>query len=272
LPPPVALWRGERDEAIAAKMREMIAANEVPGAVTVVATKDGVSHLGVIGHAEAGKKRALRKDSIFWIASMTKPVTAVAVMMMQDEGKLSIDDPVSKYIPEFGANGVTLRHMLTHTSGMGEATPSELASARTLAEMVPIYAKKPLGFAPGSQWKYCQSGINMLGRVVEIVSGMTLDKFFDKRLFKSLGMKDTGFYLSGKQMSRWLLPRGGTQMGWWIRLSACWQENPQRRVTAFLRPTEACSQRGRTMLASRGCCFGAGNWTGNVTSARSRSN
>lgn len=197
---------GERDAAIAAKMREMIAGNEIPGAVTVVATRDGVSHLGVIGHGDAGKTRLLRKDSIFWIASMTKPVTALAVLMLQDEGKLSIEDPVSKYIPEFGANGVTLRHMLTHTSGMGEATAAELASAKTLAEMVPVYAKKPLGFAPGSQWRYCQTGINMLGRVVEIVSGMPLDQFFAKRIFQPLGMKDTTFYLNEKQMKRWVRP------------------------------------------------------------------
>jgi len=197
---------GERDAAIAARMQEMIAKNEVPGAVTVVVSRDGVTHLGVAGHAEAAKKRPLRKDSIFWIASMTKPVTAVAVMMLRDEGKLSIDDPLSKYIPEFGSNGVTLRHMLTHTSGMGEATPAELATAKTLAEMVPIYAKKPQGFAPGSQWRYCQSGINMLGRVVEVVSGQTLDKFLEKRIFKPLGMKDTTFYLANKQMKRWVTP------------------------------------------------------------------
>jgi CubicO group peptidase (beta-lactamase class C family) len=201
-------FAGERDAAIAAKMQEMIAQNEVPGAVTVVATRDGVSHVGVAGHADAAKTRPLAKDSIFWIASMTKPVTAVAVMMMQDEGKLSIDDPLAKYIPEFGANGVTLRHMLTHTSGMGEATPAELATAKTLADLVPIYTKKPVFFAAGSQWRYCQSGINMLGRVVEIVSGMPLDQFFAKRIFKPLGMKDTTFYLSGKQMKRWVTPAG----------------------------------------------------------------
>ena len=199
-------FAGEQDASIAAKMRDMIARNEVPGAVTVIATRDGVSHLGVIGHADAGKTRPLRKDSIFWIASMTKPVTAVAVLMMQDEGKLSIDDPLAKYIPEFGANGVTLRHMLTHTSGMGESTTEEWASAKTLADMVPIYARKPLGFMPGSQWKYCQSGINMLGRVVEIVSGMPIDQFFAKRIFAPLGMKDTAFYLAGKQMKRWVRP------------------------------------------------------------------
>jgi CubicO group peptidase (beta-lactamase class C family) len=137
---------------------------------------------------------------------MTKPVTAVAVLMMQDEGKLSIDDPLAKYLPDFADSGVTLRHMLTHTSGMGEATELELAEAKTLADLVPVYAKKPLGFKPGSQWLYCQAGINMLGRVVEITSGLRLEEFFSRRLFQPLGMKDTTFYLSQSQLNRWVKP------------------------------------------------------------------
>lgn len=200
------VWAGDRDAAITAKMQEMVTKNEVPGAVTVVATRDGISHLGVTGYANAAKTTPLRKDSIFWIASMTKPVTAVAVLMMQDEGKLSIEDPLEKYIPEFKGNGVTLRHMLTHTSGMGEATPAELASAKTLADLVPIYAKKPAAFTPGSQWRYCQSGINMLGRVVEVVSGQPLDVFFAKRIFGPLKMKDTAFYLKKGQLKRLVTP------------------------------------------------------------------
>ena len=198
---------------IAASMQEMIAKNEVPGAVTVVANREGITHLAATGHADAAKSRPLTKDSIFWIASMTKPVTAVAVMMLQDEGKLSIEDPLEKYIPEFKGNGVTLRHMLTHTSGMGEATPAELASAKTLADMVPIYAKKPAGFTPGAQWRYCQSGINMLGRVVEVVSKMPLDQFMAKRIFKPLGMKDTTFYLTAKQMKRMVTPAAKGETG-----------------------------------------------------------
>lgn len=197
-----------RDAAIQAAMRDAIAQNEIPGAVTAIVTRDGVAHLGVTGHADPGKTRALRKDSIFWIASMTKPITAVSVLMLRDEGKLSIEDPVAKYIPEFaaGLKGVTLRHMLTHTSGMGEATPQELAGARGLADLVPVYAAKPLGFEPGSQWRYCQSGINMLGRVVEIVSGQSFPDFIGARILKPLGMKDTTFYLTEKQMPRLTTP------------------------------------------------------------------
>ena len=202
-----ALAAGERDAAIKSAMRDMIVKNEIPGAVTVIVTPKGIAHMAATGHADPAKSRKLRKDSIFWIASMTKPITAVSVLMLQDEGKLSIEDPVSKYIPEFSdLKGITLRHMLTHTSGMGEATAQELAGAKKLADLVPIYAKKKVGFEPGSQWRYCQSGINMLGRVVEIVSGKSFPDFIAARLLQPLGMKDTTFYLSAAQMPRLTTP------------------------------------------------------------------
>lgn len=135
---------------------------------------------------------------------MTKPVTAVAVMMLYDEGKLKPSDPVAKYIPEFAdlktpsgkpAN-LTITHILTHTSGLGEAVGDEARKAKTLAELVPFWVAKPTSFEPGSKWAYCQSGINAAGRIVEVVSGMTFDEFLEKRLFGPLGMKDTTFYPS----------------------------------------------------------------------------
>ncbi len=200
------LIAAERDDVIAAAMRRMIDQHEIPGAVTVITTPAGVTHLGVIGHANAAATLPLKKNSIFWIASMTKPITAVAVLMLQDEGKLSIEDRLGKYLPEFAASTVTLKHMLTHTSGMGEATTEELKSAKTLADLVPVYAKKPAFFPPGENWKYCQSGINMLGRVVGVVAGQNLDVFLATRLFRPLGMKDTKFYLSEKQKPRLVTP------------------------------------------------------------------
>lgn len=186
-------------------MDGMITQNEIPGAVTVVVNRRGIEHLDVTGYADAAHSRPLQKDSIFWIASMTKPVTAVAVLMMRDEGKLSIDDPLVKYIPGFDPR-ITLKHMLTHTSGMGEGTPDELKTAKTLADLVPIYTAKPVAFAPGTQWKYCQSGINMLGRVVEIVSKQPLQDFFAARIFQPLKMKDTTFYPTPAQMPRVVTP------------------------------------------------------------------
>jgi CubicO group peptidase (beta-lactamase class C family) len=149
-------------DSIPERMREMIAQNEIPGAVTVVATHDSVLRMDAQGWAGPDRKTPMRVDSIFWIASMSKPVTATAVLMLMEEGKLSLDDPVAKYIPEVGglktgdgkAQRITLRHLLTHTSGMGEATEAEAQAARTLSELIPAFAAKPLAFFTGTEWRY----------------------------------------------------------------------------------------------------------------------
>src|SRR5690349_18122695 len=209
-------------DSIRARMHDIIIANEVPGAVTVVATYDSVLRMDAQGWADPEHKSLMRVDSIFWIASMSKPITATAVLMLMEEGKLSLDDPIAKYVPELAglktANGktarITLRHLLTHTSGMGEATDEEAKAARTLSDLVPAFASKPLAFEPGSKWKYCQSGILTLGRIVEVVSGVPFEVFLRKRIFDPLGMKDTTFYLSEAQMPRWVIPakREGEQL------------------------------------------------------------
>jgi CubicO group peptidase (beta-lactamase class C family) len=149
-------------------------------------------------------------DAIFWIASMTKPLTATAILMLQDEGKLSVDDPVAKYLPELGSlktpdgqpANLTLKHLLTHTSGMPEATREQYKTARTLADVIPFYTNRTLAFVPGTKWQYCQSGINSLGRIVEVVSGQPFADFLQKRILGPLGMKDTGFYLTDAQLPR----------------------------------------------------------------------
>jgi len=205
---------GGRTRPIQDAMQPLIDAGEIPGVVTLVASRNGITHVLAQGYADAAKRIPMKKDAIFAIASMSKPVTGSAVMMLQDEGKLSVNDPVSKYIPELGklkmADGtgvtVTLKHMMTHTSGMGEATAEESAAAKTLQDLVGPWASKPVAFAPGSQWKYCQSGINGLCRVVEVVSGMPFSDFLDKRLFGPLGMKSTTFYPSEKQLPRFVRP------------------------------------------------------------------
>src|SRR6267142_2713085 len=123
-------------DSIPARMHDVIVANEVPGAVTVVATRDSVLRMDAQGWADPEHKSFMRVDSIFWIASMSKPITATAMLM--EEGKLSLDDPIAKYVPELAglktADGktprITLRHLLTHTSGMGEATDEEAKAAR----------------------------------------------------------------------------------------------------------------------------------------------
>jgi CubicO group peptidase (beta-lactamase class C family) len=196
--------------AISDRVRQYIAANEIAGAVTLVATPDRILHLDAVGDAVREPPQAMRTDAIFWIASMSKPTLATLLLMLQDEGLLSVDDPVAKYLPEFKglrtADGrpaeITIRHLLTHTSGLGEITGDQARACRTLAEVIPLYIARPVAFTPGSRWVYCQSGINTGGRIAEVVTGEPLDKLMERRLFEPLGMKDTTFYLTGNQLPR----------------------------------------------------------------------
>jgi CubicO group peptidase (beta-lactamase class C family) len=198
------------EPAIAGAIQPFVENQAIAGAVMLVAGKEQVRSLTTIGYADLAAKRPMQADNLFWIASMTKPVTATAVLMLQEEGKLSVDDPVAKYLPELAnlktADGkpgnLTLRHLLTHTSGMGEATPQESGAAKKLADLIPGFAKKPLQFEPGTQWQYCQSGINSLGRIIEIVSGQSYPEFVQRRIFDPLGMKDTTFYPTSAQAAR----------------------------------------------------------------------
>lgn len=191
-------------------MREMVRRGEIAGAVTAVAGRDRVLHLSATGRADIAADRPMRTNSLFWIASMTKPVTAVAVLMLQDEGRLKVSDPVAKYLPEFAdlktpsgrpAN-LTITQILTHTSGLAEASGNEEANARTLADLVPLWLSRPMQFEPGSRWNYSQSGINAASRIVEVVSGMSFDAFLQERLFGPLGMKDTTFFPEGELRER----------------------------------------------------------------------
>jgi CubicO group peptidase (beta-lactamase class C family) len=196
--------------AVAAKMAEYVKANEIAGAVTVVVEKDGTLYEDCVGHADLAAKKPMSPDTVFWIASMTKPITGAAIMILWDEKKLSLDDPISKYIPEAanlkGPDGkpavVTIRHILTHTAGLAETQPAVQFAATKIADLLPPVWEKPLAFAPGSQWRYCQSGINTAGRIVEIVSGQDFPEFVEQRIFKPLGMVDTTFYLGEAQAAR----------------------------------------------------------------------
>ena len=195
---------------VGAAMQEMVAKNEIAGAVTVVVAKDKVLHLESTGLADVAAKRAMTADTLFWIASMTKPITGTAVLMLQDEGKLNVGDPVAKYLPEFAnlktpsgkpAN-LTITQILTHTSGLGEAGGPGAKEAKALAELVPLWLAAPMQFEPGAKWSYTQSGINAAARIVEVVSGMSFDAFLEQRLFAPLGMKDTTFYPTEVQRAR----------------------------------------------------------------------
>jgi CubicO group peptidase (beta-lactamase class C family) len=178
-------------------------------------------------------KKPMPKDALFRLASTTKPVTAAAVLILIEEGKLRLNDPVSKHIPEFknqkaavlnppgsaerystvsSDRDITILDLLTHTSGLasgGATTPdfAKIIGARkptdTLADFIPRLGALPLDFQPGAQWRYSgQAGFDILGRIVEIASGLPFDRFLRERLFDPLGMKDTAFSVPEKDQPR----------------------------------------------------------------------
>ena len=201
---PYAFGDSPKLPGIGAAMQEMIAKNEIAGAVTVVVQEDKVLHLESTGFADLAAKKPMTPDTLFWVASMTKPVTGTAILMLQDEGKLKVGDPVAKYLPGFAGlktpsgkpANLTITQILTHTSGLGEASGPDAQKARTLADLVPLWLAAPMQYEPGEKWKYTQSGINAAARVVEVLSGMSFDAFLQNRLFDPLGMKHTTFYLT----------------------------------------------------------------------------
>lgn len=208
-------------DAVVEKMDGFVKSSEIAGAVTLVADEEKILHLSADGFSNIGKNEPMAADSVFWIASMTKPVTATAVMMVEEKGLLSVKDPVAKYLPEFAklkdAEGnpvtITIEQCLVHTSGLSELTPEETRGCSTLEDIAPMIAAKPVKFAPGSRWAYCQTGINMAARVVEVVSGMRFPEFLQEHLFGPLEMKDTGFYPGERQVSRLATPYRRTPAG-----------------------------------------------------------
>jgi CubicO group peptidase (beta-lactamase class C family) len=174
------------------------------------------SHI-TFGLADVAKKRSMSKDSMFWIASMTKPMTAMGVMMLVEEGKVKLDDPLEKFVPEFKGiqlktaqglvapkRAVTVKDLLTHTSGIDTTTATAAntpVDTLPVAEMCVAYAKKPLVNEPGSQWTYNNNGINLLGRIIEVASGKPFADFMEERLFEPLGMTNTTFYPTDAQWS-----------------------------------------------------------------------
>ena len=217
-----------------------IESRDISGAVTLVARKGQIAYFDAQGLMDIETNKPMTKDAIFRIASMTKPVVGVAILMMMEEGKVRLTDPVSKFIPEFkdlkvavaqpnqgqaGGRGagteprfytvpadreITIKDLLTHTSGLVSGTISTAEAAKiqrkpgdTLADYIPHLSQVPLEFQPGSRWTYSPgAGFDTLGRVVEIVSGQNLDQFLKQRIFEPLGMKDTVFNVSDAQRSR----------------------------------------------------------------------
>ena len=208
----------DRFAGVPVAVRPFVDHGEISGAVMLVATKDKVLHLSAVGQSDLATGRQLQVDDIFWIASMTKPITAVALALLVDDGKLTFDDPVEKYLPEFhdpwviegqssgrrvlvkALRPIKLRDLLTHTSGLGEYSVTD--PHWTLATMSRMLSREPLRFQPGTRWAYSTAGIDTLGRVVEVVSGMPFAGFMQRRLLGPLGMKNTTWWPSTEQESR----------------------------------------------------------------------
>lgn len=207
---------------IPARLQPFVDDKVLAGAVTLVATKDRILATDTVGYANLETQKPMAADSLFWIASMSKPITCTALMMLVDEGKISVDDPVEKYLPEFKgqwvvaeqsadkmvlkkpAHPITIKNILSHTSGLsfksGIETPT--LDLLPLASRVQSYAMVPLQFEPDSKYQYSNEGINTGGRIIEVVSGMSYESFLEELLFKPLGMKDTTFWPDEAQISR----------------------------------------------------------------------
>lgn len=212
----------EPAKAIASAVRPFVDSNTLAGAVMLVASKDKVLSLEAVGWSDIAARKPMKTDALFWIASQSKPMTAAALMMLVDEGKVNLDDPVEKYLPEFKgqmlaverdaehvllrkpAHPISVREVLSHTSGLPFSSPMEQPTLDSLPlrDAVRSYAMVPLQFPPGTKYQYSNAGINTAGRIIEVVSGMPYEKFMDDRLFQPLGMKDTTFWPSEKQTKR----------------------------------------------------------------------
>jgi len=199
----------ERLKAVAPQFEEFITDGQIAGAVGLVATADRVVTVAVAGKADIASGRPMREDTIFRIASMTKPITATALMQLVEQGKLSVDDPVSKHIPSFRGlktkegmevREVTVKDILTHTAGLAQPERGDYRS-HTLAEIADRIAAKPLEFEPGSKWQY-SSGLSVAGRLIEIASGESYADYVAKHISGPLGMTDTAFQLSSAQAAR----------------------------------------------------------------------
>jgi CubicO group peptidase (beta-lactamase class C family) len=231
----------ERLQRIDEMLQRHIEAKAISGAIAVVARKGRVAHFRTIGLMDIESKKPMTRDAVFRLASMTKPIIGVAIMILVEEGKVHVNDPVSRFIPQFkdmkvavpnlsaaapaaGAPDIAgvpfttvaanreimIRDLLTHTSGLvsgpisaQQALKVPRANTETLADYIPRLATIPLEFQPGTRWAYSPSAaFETLGRVIEVASGQSLDHFLRERIFEPLGMKDTYFGPPADRASR----------------------------------------------------------------------
>lgn len=225
----------DRLQRVSAHLQRYIDAGEISGAVSLVARRGKVVHYQAQGYADIASEKPMEKDAIFSLASMTKPVASLAAMMLLEEGRFLLDDPIYKWLPEYehmqvavpnkpnerGGPGyrlvpavrpITIRHLLSHSAGLPSGTSGvtmddyrklrELRSPeKPINEYVTALAGLPLNFQPGDAWEYGPA-TDVLGRLIEVISGQPLDEFFAQRIFKPLGMTDTFFYLPKDRLPR----------------------------------------------------------------------
>jgi CubicO group peptidase (beta-lactamase class C family) len=198
---------------LAGTVQPFVAAHQVAGAVLLVADRERILAHEAVGYADVATQMPMKIDSVFWIASQTKPITATALMLLVDEGKLKLDDPVEQYLPEFKniqlagkkpTNTMTVRQLLNHTSGMPFKSTQEQPTLDVLSikDSVLTYTQTPLVSEPGTKFLYSNCGINTAGRLIEVIAQMPYETFLQKRLLDPLGMKETTFWPTPEQVPR----------------------------------------------------------------------
>ncbi len=213
-------WAATPSGAIDAALQAGVAGKSIPGVIAMAADRNGIIYRGAFGVSDAATGKALREDDLFRIASMTKAVTSTAAMQLIEQERFALEDPVAKYLPEFAkaqkfqsfdhktgaytlapvTKPVTVRHLLTHTSGLGYDFTSDV-----LRDFKPRagenYLPPPFIFEPGERWHYGTS-TDQLGRLVEKVSGQKLEDYFREHIFAPLGMNDTSYNVPAEKQSR----------------------------------------------------------------------
>ena len=209
----------ERLQRIGELIDRRVAAKDIAGAVTLVAQAGHVVHFEARGLADIESQKPIAKDSLFDIASMTKPITTVAILMLAEEGRLRLTDPVSRFIPSLtnfkvksasglppfaaAARDITVRDLLTHTSGIVSEAKIPQDPTETLAHYIPTFATAQLEFQPGARWTYSNTvAFDTLARIVEVVSGQSFDRFLQEHIFRALGMKDTAHTVDAARSGR----------------------------------------------------------------------
>ena len=210
--------RASTPSELAPQLQHYVDDQVMAGAVVLVADKDKTLDLEAFGWSDIEAQTPMRTDDVFWIASMTKSVTATAFMMLVDEGKVRLEDPVAKYLPEFSSlkvqqpdgtlvppsHPLVIREILSHTSGLRFLNTKDhsVIDSVPLATSIEHDLLEPLLFDPGTKYNYSNEGIDTAGRIVELVSGMSYERFLQERLIRPLGMTDTTFWPSSTQIQR----------------------------------------------------------------------